>query len=720
MIVQFATIQLWSAITGTRPGVLLPQNTSLPGDSSLSKRKQNPSFQSDLPKHIPVTDLPDSVCYRDIELFYLRDPQSKRDVLCAVIEFRNLKGRPEGADGTKFFMHGDYQLAYCPITQIISFAFRDGAFVNAELTPELIWRLRVPKRSSSLPLHWKPEVLNMPLLRRFNRTTCGYELHPSLPMTYESSRRALQELGRDARFENDIGHYNFRRWAANEVNRNFTSQERQRVLGQSGDAVFERHYQSQFIARDLQHVVLLRPPQEGLLRVAGSMLRKRDPLAPSKLTDTHKRAICRHPGMLELKREKRELMAEMRSLAGTVKNAEKSFPHLYQRHKVVDREMTKLRKTLATNTRETARKDYFRNAPVLEVDRQIKQLLGGPDAKSCDADSSDDEDWELPTPTYVFPERARLVENFYGPEAENYDEDKLLARRIQVTKDMVALLSLCEPSRRGNRVDWKFDDENDDPSDQPEDPSPPEEDNMKCPTDVCIICYSISRRSASNPPPHRFPSKRPDSLRRHLIDFHLRYAHDGISCTWEACRNLPRFASITGFLAHASNEHMYDIKIKLCHLPRMPRFNHSDDSSRNVSTEPETRQGTETPASSLDFDMANIDPRLMAPSSITVMEPSTCPPSTEIFPSSAGYPLTTTDSNLTEDSRRRVTRGAAKVVNLETGPQLQSRHVTRLSLKRGRPEEQPGGEQKGKGQPGKMEASTIKPTPRRSKRLRAR
>jgi hypothetical protein len=74
MIVQFATIQLWSVITGTRPGVLLPQNTSLPGDSSLSKRKQNPTFQSDLPKHIPVTDLPDSVYYRDIELFYLRDP----------------------------------------------------------------------------------------------------------------------------------------------------------------------------------------------------------------------------------------------------------------------------------------------------------------------------------------------------------------------------------------------------------------------------------------------------------------------------------------------------------------------------------------------------------------------------------------------------------------------------------------------------------------------
>ena len=80
------------------------------------------------------------------------------------------------------------------------------------------------------------------------------------------------------------------------------------------------------------------------------MLRKRDPLAPSELTDTYKRAICRHPEILDLKREKRELMAEMRSLAGTVKNARDSFPHLYQRHEAISREMTKLRKALVTDT----------------------------------------------------------------------------------------------------------------------------------------------------------------------------------------------------------------------------------------------------------------------------------------------------------------------------------------------------------------------------------
>lgn len=99
---------------------------------------------------------------------------------------------------------------------------------------------------------------------------------------------------------------------------NFTSQERQRVLGQSGDAVFKKHYQSQFIGCDLhQHVVLLRPPQEGYYAWLEVCSGKRDPPVLSKLTDVHKRAICQHPEILELIREKTELMVEMRSLAGT-------------------------------------------------------------------------------------------------------------------------------------------------------------------------------------------------------------------------------------------------------------------------------------------------------------------------------------------------------------------------------------------------------------------
>ncbi|KAJ5887369.1 hypothetical protein N7495_007410, partial [Penicillium taxi] len=73
-------------------------------------------------------------------------------------------------------------------------------------------RLRVPKHTPSLPLWWKAEVLNTPILRCFKCTPYSYELYKSLSMTYELSRQALKELGRDAKFKDDIRYYNFRRW----------------------------------------------------------------------------------------------------------------------------------------------------------------------------------------------------------------------------------------------------------------------------------------------------------------------------------------------------------------------------------------------------------------------------------------------------------------------------------------------------------------------------
>ncbi|QKX61612.1 uncharacterized protein TRUGW13939_08764 [Talaromyces rugulosus] len=243
--------------------------------------------------------------------------------------------------------------------------------------------------------------------------------------------------------------------------------------------------------------------------------------------------------------------------------------------------------------------------------RQINQLLAQADPEDSDDDSPDHKKWELPIPKYIFPERARLFENFYGPEAENFEDDKLLARRIQTTKDMVALSKLCEPNRRGNRVNWNFDG---DESEKSEEPWIHEEETLDCPTDVCIICYGLSRRSASNPPPHRFPPKRQDSLRRHLIDCHLANAHGGISCTWEVCRDVPKFAEITDFLAHSLYVHAYDIKIQPKHLPaRHPvcRSEHSSLDDSEYLSESDRHSGIDTPASSISAEMATIDPRLL-------------------------------------------------------------------------------------------------------------
>ncbi|PKY02549.1 hypothetical protein P168DRAFT_283324 [Aspergillus campestris IBT 28561] len=189
------------------------------------------------------------------------------------------------------------------------------------------------------------------------------------------------------------------------------------------------------------------------------------------------------------------------------------------------------------------------------------------------------------------------------------------------TKDMVALMQLCDLNQRGNRFNWNMDDG--DESEKSEEPLIPKEKTLDCPTDVCIICYGLSRRSASNPP-HKFPSRRQDALRRYLIDPHLACVHDGISCTWAACGGVPKFTKVTEFLAHAATIHQYDVQIRLQHLPKRPRVICSDTSSvdsSEASLKSNGRSNTETPASSVGFEMENIDPRLLESSTTISTQP---------------------------------------------------------------------------------------------------
>jgi len=206
------------------------------------------------------------------------------------------------------------------------------------------------------------------------------------------------------------------------------------------------------------------------------------------------------------------------------------------------------------------------------------------------------------------------VESFYGPEGECFDEDRLLAKCIQVTEDLVALSHLCEPNCQGKRATLDGDDEQSEKSEEKE-AFLPEEKSLECPMDVCIICCGISHCSPSNPHPHKFPLKREDSLRRHLIS-HLMNAHDGVRCTWETRSELPTFIDIAEFLAHAANIHHYDLHIKLGCIPRRqqpsqdetPSFSSSSRSLRS------SQSATETPASSVDIEIGKIDPRLLAAS----------------------------------------------------------------------------------------------------------
>lgn len=222
-------LMLFSAFTGTRPGVLV---------SNVSSSKRSES-RSDIPSSNQEPQRLHTVCYKDIQLYLLQNTDdTHRDIWVAEVEFVNLKGRKEGDDGyvsrksrnslsdlnildsTIFMMHEDDQLAFCPITHIVALAFADNAIESGGdvLTPDNFWKFKVPLHLSVFRIQWRKDKRNTPLFPHVGHD--GHTFSPDFkkPMSYEIAHSSLQRLGRTAGFRYPIKSYCFRRWVANETN----------------------------------------------------------------------------------------------------------------------------------------------------------------------------------------------------------------------------------------------------------------------------------------------------------------------------------------------------------------------------------------------------------------------------------------------------------------------------------------------------------------------
>ena len=104
----------------------------------------------------------------------------------------------------------------------------------------------------------------------------------------------------------------------------------------------------------------------------------------------------------------------MRSLTRTVQNA-----------RGVQKSLVRLRKTLRDGTKQSTRRDYFRNAPVLEIDRQIEELLGkcDPGVVQVLDDVADDEKDPLPIPEYTSFVKERGWRNLFTALSSKFQKE---------------------------------------------------------------------------------------------------------------------------------------------------------------------------------------------------------------------------------------------------------------------------------------------------------
>jgi hypothetical protein len=305
------------------------------------------------------------------------------------------------------------------------------------------------------------------------------------------------------------------------------------------------------------------------------MNRKRDPRAPKDITDEQRRFISRRPRLVELRREQRQLHAEMVALYGSMRKA--GGTEIHKRHKELGQQISRLRDQFRREERSKIKQSYFATMPVDEVDKQIDQML----CQNSDTTSAepDEDEWEPPKPIFSSAEHERIADAFFGPDAETLTGEEALSRRIQVINDLVAFSQLEEPSRRAKMCRWaEFEDAADTEAKLEENCLSPQPDPFEFPSDQCIFC--ASKKGLREFRPRK--KQRPDSLRRHLENVHLnRFPKGPVPCPREIC-NGQKFENESAWLNHAATVHKYDLHVKLHRSATLPR-------SIGPSTKPSTK-----------------------------------------------------------------------------------------------------------------------------------
>src|SRR6266511_3189068 len=123
------------------------------------------------------------------------------------------------------------------------------------------------------------------------------------------------------------------------------------------------------------------------------MTRHRDHLAPSDLTEDQLESIKDSDHIRRLREQRLTLRDEMRTLYGTLNKAKHADPGCYREHETVIKELARVRAVHRRERKAECRQNYFDTMPVVEIDKQIDQLLEeSPDIHSVDIT----EEWNPP------------------------------------------------------------------------------------------------------------------------------------------------------------------------------------------------------------------------------------------------------------------------------------------------------------------------------------
>ncbi|KAJ4854601.1 uncharacterized protein T069G_11580 [Trichoderma breve] len=435
--------------TGVRPAELVEAERKKPKDGSFEKLFNNKIIQptnddededdddspsteaSDeqykkvgellLQEHIS-RDRSKALCYEDILLMIVRHPETHQACVAMAIKFIHHKGADRKPKPTIFFFTPTKKLIFDAILSIVALALADRAFAAASITNALrLFQTKLWANREGMVFRWKQEMRKIPVFRR----TRDSNLSPNEAMLYSTLYGEMGQQSLDLGYEKRLTPRSARRGAGNAANGDAPDSVRDQMMRHDPKfATFFNAYLNQIANFDLQNAFLEEEKEVQLFRLFTHVSLTRDPRAVRDMVPKEVReAAGPDPEIVKLEEERDTLKQGRYRIEGCEDE---------QRIRQLTADIRLMKAQREKNIVKAYREFYFENRPTWDIEAQARGDM--------------EPEYEEPAMQTAIAERARLAEIFCC-QPDNWTNEEILQRRIEVVELMVAFCNKKEPRK---------------------------------------------------------------------------------------------------------------------------------------------------------------------------------------------------------------------------------------------------------------------------------
>ncbi|XP_044715279.1 FluG domain-containing protein [Hirsutella rhossiliensis] len=241
--IQLAFLVLLQAYTATRPRVLAYKRLDKNAVNDHYFGCEDEATQVDCADEFdPKDDDFKTICYRDVQLLLLKNPEGGRDLPAMEVTLRYTKGWERRENPKTFIFYEVDDLLFDAVLHLLALALLDQAFEANIQKVDDFYRIRVPSPRHSLEFRWRKGMRDIPIFRQAVSTNDGaVRTSKTEALRYHTYLYYLQRLGLVTGFMQILNPYCIRRGSGEAVESTATQAQLQQVMCHINAATYQAY-----------------------------------------------------------------------------------------------------------------------------------------------------------------------------------------------------------------------------------------------------------------------------------------------------------------------------------------------------------------------------------------------------------------------------------------------------------------------------------------------